>query len=137
MIGYVAHALVLGDDELREIHALAQIGLEIMQKRNGGLPEPRSMIALREIAKTIRSTSGPELRTSPVIEAESAPSIDDLPEEVTISQIAPFLPWGDHEIRCKIRRGEIPIIRRKPYVLNRDLTLAYAARVQDPKRSAA
>jgi len=137
VIGYVAHALVLGDDELLEILALAEIGLTIIQKRDGGPPEPRSMIALREIANKVRSTSGRQLRTSPVIEAESAPSINDLPEEVTVSQIEPFLPWGGHEIRCKIRRGEIPIIRRKPYVLNRDLALAYAARAQDPKRSAA
>jgi hypothetical protein len=92
MIGYVTHALVLGDDELLEIHALAAFGLKIMQSRNGGLPEPRSMQALREIAKQVRSTSGRELRTSQVIETESPQSIDDLPEEVTVSQIAPFTP---------------------------------------------
>jgi hypothetical protein len=137
MIGYVTHALVLGDDELLEIHALAAFGLKIMQSRNGGLPEPRSMQALREIAKQVRSTSGRELRTSQVIETESPQSIDDLPEEVTVSQIAPFTPWGEHWIRCMIRSGEIPIVSRKPYKLNRDLTLAYAARAQDHARSAA
>jgi hypothetical protein len=137
VIGYVAHALVLGDDELLEIHALAQLGLKIMQSRNGGVPEPRSMTALREIAKQVISTSGRGLRTSQVIKAESVSSIDDVPDEVTVSQIAPFTPWGDHEIRCKIRRGEIPIIRRKPVImLSRDLVLAYVAHPR-PKRSAA
>jgi hypothetical protein len=100
-------------------------------------PEPRSMKALREITKQVRSTSGRELRTSQVIEAESALSIDDLPEEVTVSPIAPFTPGGEHWIRCMIRSGVIPVTARKPYKLNRDLTLAYAARVQDHQGAAA
>jgi hypothetical protein len=126
-------------DALLEIHALARVGLKVMQERNGGFPEPISMRVAGQVAKEIgalRSASGLPLRTSEVIEAESLPSIHDLPEEVTVSQIEPFLPWGDHEIRCKIRRGEIPILRARPYMLSRDQVLAIAASAQDRQGAA-
>jgi hypothetical protein len=133
MIGRVAHGMiVLGDEELLEIHALAQIGVKVMRERNAIFPVQPSMRALSEIAKEIRasmSVSGRAVRTSEVIGAESLSSSDrDLPQELTVRQAVPLLPWSDHEIRRKIRAGEIPILRSHPYLLSRDMVLAIAAR---------
>jgi len=83
---------------------------------------------MRQVAEHIRSTSGPAFRTAEVIDTESGPS--KIPEELTVRQASKtglgILPWGDHEIRCKIRRGEIPILGRKPVImLSRDVLIAW------------
>jgi hypothetical protein len=71
---------------------------------------------------------GRGLERSDPAEAASAQSSDrDL---LTVSEVVAekLLPWGKHEIRCKIRRGEIPTVRRKPpYLLERDKVLAIKA----------
>jgi hypothetical protein len=104
----------------------------LLQLKIDGSPLAPDQVAyidwLRAMADRIRSTSGRAFRTSEVIETESEPS--KIPEELTVSQASKtglgLLPWSDHEIRCKIRRGEIPILRREPVImLSRDVLIAW------------
>jgi hypothetical protein len=143
VIGRVAHGMiVLGDEELLEIHALAQMGLKLMRERNGIFAVQPSMQALSQIAKEIAtsmSMSGRELRTSQMIGAESLPSSDrDLPQELTVRQAVPLLPfWSERHIRRLVQTGELPILRRDPILLDRDMVLAVAARAPRSRGAAA
>jgi hypothetical protein len=134
MIGR-GHVTFLDDLAHLEIAAYVQQGILRMRERHSITDTPADVLAFVKIAEDT-SASGHALRTSQVSEAESLPSIHDLPAEVTVSQIEPFLPWGDHQIRRKIRTGEIPTLREKPYMLSRDMVLAIAARAQDHQGAA-
>jgi len=75
-----------------------------------------------------KSVDGRGLARSAPVDAGSAQSSDD--DLLIISEVVAekLLPWGDHEIRRKIRLGEIPAVRSKPpYLLRRGDLLAITA----------
>ena len=95
-------------------------------KIHGLHPDVRDLIDIADAI--LKSVDGPGLARSAQVDAGSAQSsADDL---LIISEVVAegLLPWGDHEIRRKIRLGELPAARSKPpYLLRRGDLLAITA----------
>jgi excisionase family DNA binding protein len=92
--------------------------------------------AMSRAGDRIRSVSGPEFRTSVPVAEESVPSVDQLPQEITVREATALLGCTDRHVRRLITAGEIPILRRKPIMLSRDAVIAYQIR-RDTERSSA
>jgi hypothetical protein len=120
-----------------EIGFYVRQGIERMRERHGFTDTPPAVLAFLKIADDL-SVSGHELRTSAVIESES-PQSNDLPMEVTVSQAVAerLVPWCEVHTRRKIRAGEIPIIRAKPYLLDRVKLAAISAGIPKSRGAAA
>jgi hypothetical protein len=100
-------------------------------RRRGDLyavhPDVRDLIDIAD-AIIAKSIDGLGLERSGPVDAGSAQSSDD--DLLIISEVVAegLLPWGDHEIRRKIRLGELPAARSKPpYLLRRGDLLAITA----------
>ena len=95
-------------------------------KIHGLHPDVRDLIDIADAI--LKSVDGPGLGRSAQVDAGSAQSSDD--DLLIISEVVAegLLPWGDHEIRRKIRLGELPAARTKPpYLLRRGDLLAITA----------
>ena len=92
--------------------------------------------AMRRAGDRVRSVSGRAFRTSVPVKEESAPSVDQLPQEITVREAAALLGCTDRHVRRLITAGEVPILRRKPIMLSRDAVIAYQIR-RDTERSSA
>jgi hypothetical protein len=136
VIGHGHRATTLLDDLAHlELAMYVQQGIERMAERHGFTDTPEDVLTFLEIAKHL-SMSEPPLRTSALLEASSSPSVD-LEMEVTVAQVVAekLLPWCEVHIRRKIRSGEIPITRTKPYLLNRAKLAAINASLPETLRS--
>ena len=129
MIGH-GHTTFLDATAVLEISKHVRRDLERLRRRgaiHGLHPDVRGLIDIADyiIAKSV---DGLGLARSGPVDAGSAQSRDD--DLLTISEAVAegLLPWGDHETRCKIRRGEIPAARTKPpYLFRRGDLLAITA----------
>jgi hypothetical protein len=120
-----------------EIGFYVQQGIARMRERSGFTDTPPDVLKFLKIAQGL-SVSEHELRTSAVIESES-PQSNDLPMEVTVSQAVAegLVPWCEVHTRRKIRSGEIPILRAKPYLLDRVKLAAITAGIPKSRGAAA
>jgi len=120
MIGRVTFGVIMSDEDAREVHAYAQVGLHVMQEHNKRHQIARGLLALDKI---INEMSGHETRTLRPLVPESLPSIDELPPKVTVRQAQPYLPWkAERTTRRKIVKGEIPTVGgTKVYMLAREV----------------
>jgi hypothetical protein len=132
MIGRLTHGVIMSDEDAEDVHAYAQVGLRVMQERNKHHKIARGLLALDQI---ILEMHRHETRALVPIVSESASSIDDLPERVTVRQAEPFLPWGMEHIRRLIRTGQIPILEARPYMLAREVVRVLSTQPPRSNRS--
>jgi hypothetical protein len=128
MIGRLTLGVIISDEDAEQIHAYAQVGLRVMQERNPRHQVARGLLALDKI---ITEMHGHETRALRPVVPESALSIDDLPERVSVRQAAQFLPWGQEHIRRLIRTGVIPTVGVRPYMLANEVVRVL--RTQQPR----
>jgi hypothetical protein len=123
----------LDDAALLVINSYIRDGVLARAERGVHVVHPQ-VIAFDKIATSVAGL-GLESSSSPETGSEQSSDRNLLIVSEVVAE--GLLPWGEHEIRRKIRAGEIPAVRRKPpYLLDREVMRVIGARIRDEQGAA-